>query len=643
MRIWILALLAFFCPLALPLGAQVLGVVGWDIAAPALGPEFGWSFQPRGPLHQAPDFYPPTDTPGFVVRDSSLDGPMGGYLAAVVCYQGLRLGGRPPESLPALPLDPGLVLGWAPGAGSSQGSYLPRLRTLESGSARHWALQLRQRLSDLGPGIDTPGVLARVLLEDLESPSRGPRVLRLRGRDPQGNSGSRLVLAYRVQEGVILEGGRAVGPGARVHVVDPTQEIPSNWSTVSRLEATYLEVDFSRGRVQLSPAWAQEFSGTEIEGLSFQPEFDADLGSNRMPLGEVLSGQDRLEGSHHPALVLSAQGDLRLGESQGVVLGSQGGMQLLPGVNQGEWRSPLIEAPQDAAGLQFGVVANAPAGSRWVVRVRSFQGLDAGPWVRVDRETEWRLDQAQALQVAIQLSRAQGAESPVWESLSATPFTPAPVLGQGEGSTVVAPPVRPPQGFEAGIQGPATVAAASPAAATRTGAVASPRPPSGSAPLSIRTREQWGGPRPSGLRDHTPQTVTIHHTASKLANYKPDAAVKEIWNYHVNGRGYSDMGYHFVIGPEGTIYEGRPVGKIGAHSPPNTGRIGICLAGNFESDTPTPASLEALTQLLAKLYRDHGIGPGKTFGHRDQRPTACPGEHLYPQIQALENGARSRL
>jgi hypothetical protein len=58
--------------------------------------------------------------------------------------------------------------------------------------------------------------------------------------------------------------------------------------------------------------------------------------------------------------------------------------------------------------------------------------------------------------------------------------------------------------------------------------------------------------------------------------------VRGIQGFHQNGRGWIDIGYHFLIGPEGIIYQGRPENVRGAHATPNTNKVGICLIGDYQ-------------------------------------------------------------
>lgn len=94
-------------------------------------------------------------------------------------------------------------------------------------------------------------------------------------------------------------------------------------------------------------------------------------------------------------------------------------------------------------------------------------------------------------------------------------------------------------------------------------------------------------------------------------------------------KGFSDIGYHYVIRLDGTIEEGRPIDQIGAHCQGhNRNSIGICYIGGTEKDCKTPKDTrttqqrEALQQLCKQLKAEY---PNATIhGHSEFANKACP-------------------
>jgi hypothetical protein len=145
----------------------------------------------------------------------------------------------------------------------------------------------------------------------------------------------------------------------------------------------------------------------------------------------------------------------------------------------------------------------------------------------------------------------------------------------------------------------------------------------------------------------------VHHTAESLAGTAKKTGVERmraIYQYHAVSRGWGDIGYNFVIDPEGNIYEGRAGGAFvaGAHTfCNNVGTIGIALMGNFQGTEPPKAQMQGLRTLLVQLSDEYGVDPtgtaihhGKLYptiiGHRDLRQTACPGavtHVILPQVR----------
>lgn len=105
----------------------------------------------------------------------------------------------------------------------------------------------------------------------------------------------------------------------------------------------------------------------------------------------------------------------------------------------------------------------------------------------------------------------------------------------------------------------------------------------------------------------------------------------------MDGRGWSDIAYSFLVDDDGTVYEGRGYGIAGGHTQgDNSTSHAICLLGNFDNRPPTRAALEA-AGALAGAGALRGAWTTITGGHRDApgAQTACPGRYLYAQLGAL--------
>ncbi len=107
-----------------------------------------------------------------------------------------------------------------------------------------------------------------------------------------------------------------------------------------------------------------------------------------------------------------------------------------------------------------------------------------------------------------------------------------------------------------------------------------------------------------------------------------DYTVADIRGWH-KARGWSDIGYHYVVYRDGRIMVGRPVGQIGSHvAGHNTGTIGCSYVGGVASDgktpkdTRTPEQRASMLWLTRQLVRKHGIK--KVTGHNQYAAKACP-------------------
>ncbi|CAH1797020.1 unnamed protein product [Owenia fusiformis] len=104
----------------------------------------------------------------------------------------------------------------------------------------------------------------------------------------------------------------------------------------------------------------------------------------------------------------------------------------------------------------------------------------------------------------------------------------------------------------------------------------------------------------------------------------------------MNNRGYSDIGYSFLVGEDGNAYEGRGFSTQGAHTRGyNSQAIAISFIGNFENRNANAAAQRAANDVIACGISRGYISPNyELFGHRDGGCTACPGKYLYSTIKS---------
>ncbi|MEM9191817.1 MAG: N-acetylmuramoyl-L-alanine amidase [Myxococcota bacterium] len=162
--------------------------------------------------------------------------------------------------------------------------------------------------------------------------------------------------------------------------------------------------------------------------------------------------------------------------------------------------------------------------------------------------------------------------------------------------------------------------------------------------LGIVTRSAWGArPTTCTTGDANKTRIAIHHTVTGYTD--PPRRLRGIQNYHMDTRGWCDVGYHFLVGSDGKVYEGRPLELLGTHvSGQNTGNIGISFIGCFNSTgcsglgptTPAESMVTAAGRLSQRLAEIFAIPVNDTTlkGHSDHSgaSTSCPGDNLRPRL-----------
>lgn len=164
--------------------------------------------------------------------------------------------------------------------------------------------------------------------------------------------------------------------------------------------------------------------------------------------------------------------------------------------------------------------------------------------------------------------------------------------------------------------------------------------------MKIVPRSEWGavyGTGDKGLARPAPRVV-IHHT------YRPDLVhglslesvaihVRAIEEYHVRTKGWSGIGYNWLIDQDGRVYEGRGWGRHGAHAAGvNSVSIGIAFMVDGSARTPTESAWRSAEWLIRYGVRAGEIAPGYTLtGHRDHGNTDCPGDMIYEAMDRLRD------
>lgn len=156
--------------------------------------------------------------------------------------------------------------------------------------------------------------------------------------------------------------------------------------------------------------------------------------------------------------------------------------------------------------------------------------------------------------------------------------------------------------------------------------------------------------------------LIVHHaaTSNQLTDYTN--VVRNIYLYHTQANGWSDVGYNYLIAPDGTLFAGRdPAGGAqdrvrGAHfCGQNSGTMGVCLLGDYTQAQPAAPMMLSLEHLLSwKTHKEQLEATGQgTYsanpqlpviaGHQDGCSTACPGRHVYEKLPALRLGVQANL
>jgi len=137
--------------------------------------------------------------------------------------------------------------------------------------------------------------------------------------------------------------------------------------------------------------------------------------------------------------------------------------------------------------------------------------------------------------------------------------------------------------------------------------------------------------------------IIVHQSAMP----KNDTSFEQIKKFHV-WQGMGNIAYHYFIEANGKVRRGRNESTAGTHtkaSHMNEKSIGVCLAGNFNTEDPNPSQLQSLNQILRSLLIKYKLQPDDVLAHREVpgSATECPGDSLNVWLVDFREQLKKRL
>jgi len=145
---------------------------------------------------------------------------------------------------------------------------------------------------------------------------------------------------------------------------------------------------------------------------------------------------------------------------------------------------------------------------------------------------------------------------------------------------------------------------------------------------------------------HNITHVTLHHTGDAqplLPGEDPVRRLRGLQSWGASDRNWWDVPYHFLLGVDGRIFEGRDyhyIGETNTSYDPG-GHFLISALGNYEKQEPTPETLKAIADLMAWAVKEFDVPLDRIGGHYNYfTGTSCPGAGLR---KYLEDGTFRRM
>ncbi|KAM4585335.1 N-acetylmuramoyl-L-alanine amidase [Odontesthes bonariensis] len=141
------------------------------------------------------------------------------------------------------------------------------------------------------------------------------------------------------------------------------------------------------------------------------------------------------------------------------------------------------------------------------------------------------------------------------------------------------------------------------------------------------------------------QFLYVHHTYEPsspcLSFPKCSRDMRAMQRFHQEDRGWNDIGYSFVVGSDGYIYEGRGWNLLGKHTRGHNGvGYGVSVIGNYTATLPSRYAMDLLRhQLVRCAVNGGGLAANFTIqGHRQVvNYTTCPGDAFFSEIRGWEH------
>lgn len=191
--------------------------------------------------------------------------------------------------------------------------------------------------------------------------------------------------------------------------------------------------------------------------------------------------------------------------------------------------------------------------------------------------------------------------------------------------------------------------------------------------LRIHPRSSWGAdlaPKTSFQYEQV-KFILVHHTETSNNYGDPRPVIRSVYAYHTSAaKRWGDVAYHFFVGSDGSVWEGRAGSLDGPVVADATGGNQgwaqlVCLIGNHISSPPTEAAQASLISVLKWItwrYRldtdpaatvdyvsrgSNRFASGTTVetavisGHRDATYTDCPGDAAYRLLPTWRRGVHA--